>query len=277
MRLDAPTDTANDAAGVSDAAGDESAKPAKKEKSKKKKQKRDADAEVDTIFFVDTVRPEEPSVSDQIIAEAQDAEASPVVKSKKDKKDKKDKKRKREANEDGAADTPAEAQDASASAEPTDVARDATDDQPQKKKKKKRAGKLNGDKRSGLPKKDWAKGRAKGEDGDSDAAAKSPAAKPAKEKKSKDKYNKNKDRNMARDSELADKWNVTALDGGAERQSKFMKLLGGGKASSSGAQNSGEARSKSDIQKSQDDLQKQYDAGMRMKLEGQGQRRGLGA
>lgn len=115
---------------------------------------------------------------------------------------------------------------------------------------------------------------------------------PKKPKKNKDKYNKNKNKNkdVAPDSEAVgkflaagpakttDNWNVSALEGGSERQSKFMKLLGGGKAASSpGAKGSGGAHSKMDVHKYQDDLQKQYDTGMRMKFEGQGQRRGLGA
>lgn len=88
------------------------------------------------------------------------------------------------------------------------------------------------------------------------------------------------DKNNAPNADsAAERWNVNALGGGSERQSKFMKLLGGGNAApsaSSGARNSGGSSSKLDVNKVQDDLQRQYEAGMRMKFEGQGQRKGLG-
>ncbi|SPO00719.1 uncharacterized protein DNG_03467 [Cephalotrichum gorgonifer] len=85
--------------------------------------------------------------------------------------------------------------------------------------------------------------------------------------------------NAPSSANLADRWNVTALEGGSDRQNKFMKLLGGGKvaaSASSAPPNAGRPASKLDIHRVQDDLQRQYDAGMRMKFEGQGQRRGLG-
>lgn len=119
-----------------------------------------------------------------------------------------------------------------------------------------------------------------------DAATHTPQKKKASKK---DKNNKNKglsqdtetvDVSAKNNSNAADKWNVNALGGGSERQNKFMKLLGGGKASisaSQGSQNSVEIRSKSDVRRVQDDLQKQYEAGMRMKFENGGQRKGLGA
>ncbi|TGO24307.1 hypothetical protein BPAE_0106g00100 [Botrytis paeoniae] len=78
------------------------------------------------------------------------------------------------------------------------------------------------------------------------------------------------------EKEVAAQWNADALDGDAQRKSKFLRLLGAGKG---GAVNGKgvEAKGKGDIQKVQSELERQYDYGMKMKHDGGGKRRGLGA
>lgn len=59
-----------------------------------------------------------------------------------------------------------------------------------------------------------------------------------------------------------------------------MKLLGGGKKAGAGAAASapsGHGSSKQDIDKVQSSLEKQFYSGMKMKHDGQGHKRGLGA
>ncbi len=108
----------------------------------------------------------------------------------------------------------------------------------------------------------------------------------ASDKEEPKKQRNGKDKAAAWDSEApgargaADNWNVSALEGGAQRQNKFMKLLGGGKAAAStasGTQKWGVGSTKDDVRRQQEEIQRQYDAGMRLKFEGQGQRKGLGA
>lgn len=77
-----------------------------------------------------------------------------------------------------------------------------------------------------------------------------------------------------------EQWNVSALEGGSARQAKFLKLLGGGKKAGAGAAASthnGHGSSKQDIEKVQTSLEKQFYSGMKMKHDGQGHKRGLGA
>ncbi|APA13948.1 hypothetical protein sscle_12g087180 [Sclerotinia sclerotiorum 1980 UF-70] len=78
--------------------------------------------------------------------------------------------------------------------------------------------------------------------------------------------------------EIAAQWNADALDGDAERKSKFLRLLGAGKGgavSGKGAETKG--KGKDDIEKVQSELERQYDYGMKMKHDGGAKRRGLGA
>lgn len=248
MELDVPADTADAAPGATDAAGDEPDEPAQPSKNKKARKNKKKDAGVDTTD-AEAPQPQTPSVSGQT-TEGRDGEKPEVVKSKKDKK------RKRQDPGEGA---PAEVRNNTTLVESSGVAQHTVPEQPQEKDSKK----------------------AKKE------------SKKAKESKKTKKANKEKDNKAARDTDsagaegkdhvsssasVADKWNVGALGGGPERQSKFMKLLGGGKAAPSPAtQNSDKVRPTYDVQKSQEDLQRQYEAGMRMKFDGQGQRRGLGA
>ncbi|KAH6626388.1 hypothetical protein B0J18DRAFT_139772 [Chaetomium sp. MPI-SDFR-AT-0129] len=85
----------------------------------------------------------------------------------------------------------------------------------------------------------------------------------------------------APEPDLAERWNVHGLGGGASRQSKFMRLLGGGKKASAGSTETsgGQAggRKRFDIGHVSQDLEKQFDAGIHMKFGAGGQRKGLGA
>ncbi|KXX81358.1 hypothetical protein MMYC01_201441 [Madurella mycetomatis] len=78
--------------------------------------------------------------------------------------------------------------------------------------------------------------------------------------------------------DLSERWNVHGLGGGAKRQDKFMRLLGGKKHGiTAPAEAKESARQRFDIGRVEQQLEQQYDAGIRMKFEGGGQRRGLGA
>jgi len=85
-------------------------------------------------------------------------------------------------------------------------------------------------------------------------------------------------------ADVSEQWNVGALGGGAARQDKFLRLLGSkkGKASASREEKDGSlhqstARERLDMTRVNEDLEKQFVAGVRMKFDSGGQRRGLGA
>jgi hypothetical protein len=78
----------------------------------------------------------------------------------------------------------------------------------------------------------------------------------------------------------AEQWNPDALGGDAVRRNKFLRLLGAGKASS--GDTALRPRNKlnvgsMDIGKVQNELERQFEAGVRLKHDGLGKRRGLGA
>ncbi|KAK3308629.1 small acidic protein family-domain-containing protein [Chaetomium strumarium] len=86
----------------------------------------------------------------------------------------------------------------------------------------------------------------------------------------------------APDANLSERWNVQQLDGGAKRQDKFMRLLGGKKQGTTNAtagtgQAKDGARKRLDIGQVSQELEKQFNAGVQMKFGTGGQRRGLGA
>lgn len=221
-------------------------KPAKKEKKKDKKRKRDLDTDDS---------PAEVAADKELPAK------------KKSKKDKKDKKQKQEIGTEGApADAPAE------------------DEPPAKKSKKTKKRDLEQE----LP--------------DAAADVPAPAAVPADEvalkKAKKDKKSK-KEKKAAAESGDKDKagkdttdaekkpaaeaanWNVGELEGGASRQAKFLRLLGGksagGAAGAAAPATSGAARQHFNVNQVTGELEKQFEAGRRMKHDMGGQRRGLGA
>lgn len=76
-----------------------------------------------------------------------------------------------------------------------------------------------------------------------------------------------------------EQWNVEALEGNEKRKEKFLRLLGG-KKPNGGATADGynaPSTSRSNITQVQHDLERQFDTGMRMKHDGHGQKKGLGA
>ncbi|KXJ93141.1 small acidic protein family-domain-containing protein [Microdochium bolleyi] len=106
------------------------------------------------------------------------------------------------------------------------------------------------------------------------------ANEPVVEQSDNKKSKKNKSTAKSTDEQAAhgEQWNVQALDGGAQRQAKFLKLLGGGKKGGEGLNTDGGAsQSKADIAHMQSSLEKQFNAGMQAKEAGVSRRRGLGA
>lgn len=84
-------------------------------------------------------------------------------------------------------------------------------------------------------------------------------------------------------TDLSEQWNVRGLGGGTARQDKFLRLLGGKKGSVSSSFEGTDrspakttARGRLDMAHVNEDLEKQFEAGMRMK-DLHGPRRGLGA
>jgi hypothetical protein len=81
----------------------------------------------------------------------------------------------------------------------------------------------------------------------------------------------------------ADQWNPDALTGGVARKDKFLRLLGAGKANvnkEAGKSSKKDISSKKSfvsIAAVESELERQFEAGVRMKHDGQGKRRGLGA
>lgn len=75
----------------------------------------------------------------------------------------------------------------------------------------------------------------------------------------------------------AEQWQVGDLDGGPQRQSKFLRLLGAKKNGVTAAAASTVSKGKSDSTKAEAEIQRQFEAGMKMRNEGGSKRRGLGA
>lgn len=81
----------------------------------------------------------------------------------------------------------------------------------------------------------------------------------------------------------AEQWNADALSGDTARKDKFLRLLGAGKFNGADITEKSLKRSKSPkksfaaISAVENELERQFEAGVRMKHDGQGKRRGLGA
>jgi hypothetical protein len=103
--------------------------------------------------------------------------------------------------------------------------------------------------------------------------------KKAEEKRKKSGWGKEKKRTSSTGATGAKQWNPDALGGDAARKDKFLRLLGAGKSNANGEASgpAGKPKPKVDIEKVQSELERQYDAGMKMKHDGGGKRRGLGA
>ncbi|KAH7336552.1 hypothetical protein BKA65DRAFT_36189 [Rhexocercosporidium sp. MPI-PUGE-AT-0058] len=77
----------------------------------------------------------------------------------------------------------------------------------------------------------------------------------------------------------AEQWNPDALTGDAARKDKFLRLLGAGKGSSKGGEKDKKKKKDAgiDIVKIQEELERQFQAGVKMKHDGGSKKRGLGA
>jgi len=98
-----------------------------------------------------------------------------------------------------------------------------------------------------------------------------------KEKKHKQKKSEANEATTSDQSITGENWNTDALVGDEARKQKFLRLLGAGKAKSDGPKQNKSSKKDSDISKVQSDLEKQYEAGMKLKHDGGSKRRGLGA
>ncbi|KAI0129311.1 small acidic protein family-domain-containing protein [Hypoxylon sp. NC0597] len=221
--------------------GEENATHTKKEsKKQKKKDKKTQD---------ETAGPSEP-----------DAEASEAEKEKKHKKDKKkSEKRKREAEGDDAHEQP------NGATNPDDA---GGVEVPKEKKKKRKL--------------EDATGEAGPQEETTQAEA--PKEKKDKKKKHKEKHHAEEYVSTATaeggaNTNGGEQWNAQALEGDDKRKEKFLRLLGAkksnGTATADGRNTPG--ASKAYLDQVQHDLERQFDTGMRMKHEGHGQKRGLGA
>lgn len=73
-------------------------------------------------------------------------------------------------------------------------------------------------------------------------------------------------------------WNIGELGGGSSRQDKFLRLLGGKKGAAAEAKTAGRTNTcVSAARQAEADIQRQFEVGMKMKSDGGGKRRGLGA
>jgi hypothetical protein len=96
------------------------------------------------------------------------------------------------------------------------------------------------------------------------------------EKKRKRAETKDKKEKEPESAAQAEQWQVDDLEGGSARQAKFLRLLGGKKAGASVA-TPHNTKGASNSTKAEADIQKQFEAGMKMKNDGGSKRRGLGA
>ncbi|KAI5862804.1 hypothetical protein GGS23DRAFT_597117 [Durotheca rogersii] len=81
------------------------------------------------------------------------------------------------------------------------------------------------------------------------------------------------------DAPGGEQWNVQGLEGGDKRREKFLRLLGAKGTNGTTTVDGHDAprTSKIDIAHMQHDLERQFDVGIKMKHEGRGHRKGLGA
>ncbi|OBS18664.1 hypothetical protein FPOA_10391 [Fusarium poae] len=108
----------------------------------------------------------------------------------------------------------------------------------------------------------------------SDKKAKKAEKKRKREAEAKAKAEKGSEESAAQ----TEQWQVDGLEGGSARQAKFLRLLGGKKAGAAApAAHSSATKGTSDSTKAEADIQKQFEAGMKMKNEAGSKRRGLGA
>ncbi|KAI1498556.1 hypothetical protein F5X99DRAFT_411964 [Biscogniauxia marginata] len=241
--LDGPTVAPN---------GDAATSGEKDAKEKKRKDEKLQDSAIDQIM--------EEELGPSITASGHHTQDDEKEKKRKRKEEKKAEKRKRKAEEDGSHEAP----DGAA----VDVG--AVDE-------------------AGTPKRKKKKSKPEATADESAANEVASEVETPKEKKKKDKKDKKKEKApgsakghdepaTTTTTDGAEQWNVSALEGSDKRKDKFLRLLGAKK--SNGAVAGGHAApttSKADIVKVESDLERQFNTGMKMKNEGQGHRRGLGA
>jgi hypothetical protein len=100
------------------------------------------------------------------------------------------------------------------------------------------------------------------------------------EKPHKEKKAKREDRATSGHSNGAEQWNPDELPGDEARKDKFLRLLGAGKTNGIKDESSSKKKpnnKSSQISQIEAELERQYEAGMKLKHDGQGKRRGLGA
>lgn len=237
----------------------------------------------------------EQELGPSITANGQHIEAEAAAeKKRKRKEEKRAEKRKREAEEE-------EAEEAEAPVTgtlQTDAGAKAEDEtETGKEKKKKRKIERTSDEKeeaeieTPAAKKDKKKKDKEPVTEESEAAELADASEESREKKDKKKKKKEKKEKQPAEEYVSapiveseaktnggEQWNVSQLEGDAKRKQKFLRLLGGGKADGLvGSNHTASTSSRTDIVKMQSDLERQFDVGMKMKQEGHGHRKGLGA
>lgn len=226
-----------------------------------------ADPNNDNFIPLDDTAPA-PAVSATTDSSSDSDSSSSEEELKKQKKAKKaEKKRKRKVEEDKEPEPTNDAMD-------IDGAEEASAPKGEKKKKKRKVE------------------QAVEETGSQEEAGQSEPRKEKKEKKDKkDKKKKRKEKDHAEEyvsstpaeggasTNGGEQWNVEALEGDTKRKEKFLRLLGGKKPNGEATTNgyNASSTSRSNITQVQNDLERQFDTGMRMKHDGQGHKRGLGA
>ncbi|KAJ2896731.1 hypothetical protein MKZ38_005259 [Zalerion maritima] len=184
-------------------------------------------------------------------------------KSKKSKKEKKDKKKKKSED----VDVQPEATEVTF-VETGKAVTDKKDKKKRKSKKEKSSGETDGDDLAEDEQRENPKSKKKGKKSSDEETLKTVAA---------DKS----DGKTKQGTEELERWNVQGLEGGSQRQAKFLKLLGGKKAGLNEkalAANAGaSSRQILDSKWAEEDLEKQFKAGMKSKEMGGGKKRGLGA
>jgi hypothetical protein len=131
-------------------------------------------------------------------------------------------------------------------------------------------------------KKGEKKRKREADDNEAPQAESSPVRADKKQKKHKKRKTEKCDADIPAAEQLKadafEQWHVGDLKGGEQRQKKFLRLLGAGRDETEtlpGARPVSQSHLSMD--KVEHDLQKQYDAGLKIKRDGQGQRKGLGA
>ncbi|KAF4585477.1 hypothetical protein GQ602_004782 [Ophiocordyceps camponoti-floridani] len=122
--------------------------------------------------------------------------------------------------------------------------------------------------------------RTKGDDGaQTRAQDKEQKRERKKREKESKRLKKQREKEAADGQDAMDKWNVGELTGGTARQDKYLRLLGGKKTSSSTTKttSSKAAKGVSAASMAEAEVQRQFEAGVKMKADGGGKRRGLGA